>query len=729
MQQSPVTSASPPRTAQVPAGQASVGQALVPDADGRRSRPCRTGLICRLALAACVCLVAAAAPAFASTSTRAVMALLEMKEMLRAEHDDLSSLARSAKPGHPIAKSRKARLENGANRFESRRARFLALIPGAKQRFPEQAPILERARRDVDLWSRDLAALTRPATTAVAAAPAAPSASSRLASTKTVLPANASKARETLPAMTRLPAPVPAERPAVVTHEQIQDLASRLKSRKVAAIAPALPRHRAETALAAPAVSATPPAESRDQLRARLAHLMTKFQVSAEPYKYAKVAPATPTVRAAPVPASTTRRAAGNARGRDLWQESERIQQRLRQLQRDTQPQSGAAPSEPADELTSKALESAGGPASETDKAELKSRLKSLLLGNDAAAPVPPATPAASPPRQSSRTLETAPGGKAMAHVIRTAERSSIHLEDIEGLVTTMGAPPVGETTGTTSPAETASEPEALMSTGVAASLGVSPESTDAGETATETAEAETAPAPKVVSAPRPLGLTGVYEIITDEDKAADRPSIQDEVGTHNFEGPDGNGESVYQIIRTLAEQLKLNIVIKGVIPGKMLLNVDGQSTWDVLESVLNDQGLEYELQPGNVLKIWGAGIRPIVQKTYKFATDQNVRVYEGLIQSLVFQTQEEAVAPSEQSGPQGGLEIPAGTTLEVPGAPGGAPGGPGGAPGDPNAQPGGQPAGPPFDQGQPQQPPEPPPQPEGGEPPPQPAQDLPPPP
>ncbi|MBI3891699.1 MAG: hypothetical protein HY303_09245 [Candidatus Wallbacteria bacterium] len=617
-----------------------------------------------------------------------VTALLQMQAMLKMDHDAIVELRHQPIATGERGAVQRARIQTKTLTFKNRRDRLTKILPGARRRFPSHAALLDRILTEVQHWSRDLG-LDNGAQRAMKPGP--------------TMQRKVAILRTGTPALSQLPLPegagvVPvSHRPLAEVRARLAKLAAGLPEEPVSQPAvqppshfrpatPKAPRIVATTGHPAVAVAATSAAApSRRELRDRLQYLMARYKVSTEPYKYA------PASR--PPQATVSERTV--APSRDLWSENRVLQERLRQVQKEftgpmeretSEEQAGTArPASPVD------LETAE--VAQNDRDHLRGRLKALLMERDQ-----DETSRGRPRTRGQQSAgDDAPAETRIPGIVNSADREAIKLEDIDGLVTSLGAPPPGASEHTTAAASPATPPpssdHSLVSSGIAASLLAT------GPVAT-TVVTTSVSGPK--KAPKVPGLAGIYQVITEDDKSIDRPDVPDEIGTHNFEGPDGNGEAVYQIIRTLAEQLKLNIIIKGTITGRMILNVEGKSTWDVLESVLNDQGLEYELLESNVLKIYGHGVRPRVQKTYKFANDQSAREYQTLIQTLVFAT-EEVSLPTDSAG--GGIPVGATAGLEIPqlpggvGGPGGAggPGGPGGAQGGPGGAPpgpGGAPAG-----------------------------------
>ncbi len=417
----------------------------------------------------------------------------------------------------------------------------------------------------------------------------------------------------------------------------------------------------------------------------RLAQIMRNYRVSDGTAAVGQPLPPRTTRR--PVASPTASR--GRPASRNIWHENQQIQNRLRQIQlaqaSSTMSQSQRSPfqgqavadvppgllSEPINQVYSKR------------KVELKNRLKSLLSDGETS----PA-PDRSPQRGNSR---------ASVGDEFTPDRERLHkntpigvnLTELDSLVTSLGAPPISEPgqreggpedpDGPASfddPEEDEEEAEPEMSGGIAAALAAQQAAEEAAAIRQmRVLESEETASTKATKKTTP-GLEGVYEVFQEDEKSVERPDVPDEIGTHNFEGPDGQGESVYQIIRTLAEQMGLNIVIKGSITGKMILNVENASTWDVLESVMNDQGLEYELKQGRLLKIYGSGVPISIQKTYRFASNQNAREYQQLIQTLVFATDQVPQASATSGGQAIGAPAgPAQIQLPQPQQPEGPPG------------------------------------------------------
>lgn len=641
----------------------------------------------------CLAPLSRAALAAETKPPAAITALQQMRTMLRHDHAAIAELEQEPASDADARALKAARVASRARTFRLRADRLAKLASGARARFPAQAPTIDAIERDLRAWT------LKPGVAALKKAPARPAATGE---------------HVEAPAMSQLP--LPSLRPSVpVSDRPIEEVRSRLaklaatlepeadpqvlpaRTKKTAARTVARPPIKRRTVSPAaqlpsatiarpaappsPAASTSAPAATREELRGRLQYLMTRYKVKTEPFKYQSTSKQ-------PASSVAARTVAGP---RDLWSENRQLQDRLRQLQQEMRTPLESATSEESLQASRPAVVDAqASAAAETEKASLKGRLKSLLMEREGS----PA-PLHNPPAPEDE-LE-GPSQTQVAQIVKEGDTGAIQLEEIDTLVTSLGAPPIGEAAATTATASP-SAAESLTSTGIAASL-----ESAAGVSVTTSSSAPAKTEKKVP------GLAGVYQVITEDEKSLDRPDVPDEKGVHNFEGPDGNGESVYQIIRVLAEQLGLNIIIKGTISGRMILNVQEKSAWDVLESVLADQGLEYELLEGNVLKLYGHGIRPTVQKTYKFAADQNAREYEQLIQTLIFST-EDVTLPTDSAGSPVPVGIPGG--LEIPALPGGAPGQvPGGAPGQQaGAQPGQpQPGGVPAQQGTPPPPPPPP--------------------
>ena len=97
-------------------------------------------------------------------------------------------------------------------------------------------------------------------------------------------------------------------------------------------------------------------------------------------------------------------------------------------------------------------------------------------------------------------------------------------------------------------------------------------------------------------------------------------------VKTYRYEG-----ESVYNIIRDLAEEAQINIIIKGQAPLiTMDLDVRNRSAKQVLLFVLDVNNIEYELSKSeDTLVVYGTNTARSVSKTYKFS-DKVRRKAEG---------------------------------------------------------------------------------------------------
>lgn len=155
--------------------------------------------------------------------------------------------------------------------------------------------------------------------------------------------------------------------------------------------------------------------------------------------------------------------------------------------------------------------------------------------------------------------------------------------------------------------------------------------------------------------------------------------------------------ELVVNIIKDLTTAAQINLIIRGVIPSKMDLDINDRSPREVLLFVLDTQDLEYEYtQKSNTLIVYGTGgkVREVT-RTYKFSNQLIVPLEEikrAIEVNILTRAPKESTGGEGDKGGGG-----AGGAAGGPGAggPGGAPGGPpGGPPGGAGGPPGGGAAG-----------------------------------
>jgi len=185
---------------------------------------------------------------------------------------------------------------------------------------------------------------------------------------------------------------------------------------------------------------------------------------------------------------------------------------------------------------------------------------------------------------------------------------------------------------------------------------------------------------------------------VVEEDELPGAPSAASLAAGESLLAFRYQNEEVINIVRELAEEAQINLIIKGQLPrdSRMDLDIRNQSARDVLLFVLDINNIEWELnKAGDTMVLYGGGLHRAVTKTYQFPPNLSISLQElqETIQSAILSTPAAGGTGSGTPGSStaGGSSTVSGSTTASPmptsqyprsGGPGTPPGGMPGASG-----------------------------------------------